>query len=199
MSVDVKNNDCLGYFSTAGNTQTAEINELGLVAFDTIPGERSTLEALYKTKIKRILTLIFDNNRSDTAGEEVIALAGEIATVITTIGDKGQSNIHAFNELMSALSSSSAESIDYKSYQDALCEVDEDDLPVNIGVQASYNQNGTFIYTTDQFLTYLSSSEFGELTTDEAQRIKLITYYTFNAIPLQTNWKVLISYRIYAN
>lgn len=199
MSVDVKNNDCLGYFSTAGNTQTAEINELGLVAFDTIPGERSTLEALYKTKIKRILTLIFDNNRSDTAGEEVIALAGEIATVITTIGDKGQSNIHAFNELMSALSSSSAESIDYKSYQDALCEVDEDDIPVNIGVQASYNQNGTFIYTTDQFLTYLSSSEFGELTTDEAQRIKLITYYTFNAIPLQTNWKVLISYRIYAN
>ena len=71
--------------------------------------------------------------------------------------------------------------------------------PTNIGVQAYYNQNHKFQYFTDEFLTYLSGDEFTSLTTDEAQRIKLITYYTFNSIPLQENWKVLISYRIYAN
>ena len=56
-----------------------------------------------------------------------------------------------------------------------------------------------FIYEEDKFVYYLSSAEFDTLTTDEAQRIKLVTYYTFNSIPLQKNWRTLINYRIYAN
>ena len=91
------------------------------------------------------------------------------------------------------MSSATAGSIDYTVFQDAL------DDTTNIGVEAFYNQSGTFIYATDRFLEYLSADEFRNLTTDEAQRIKLITYYTFNAIPLQSNWKILINYRIYAN
>ena len=56
-----------------------------------------------------------------------------------------------------------------------------------------------YIYETDIFLDALASANFNSLTTDEAQRIKLITYYTFNSIPLQKNWRTLINYRIYAN
>lgn len=202
MSIDVKNNDCLGYFKHSGNTHTsAVINELGLVAFDTVPGQRSTIETMYKTLVKRLITLIFDGNREDTAGEEIVALAKDISTVMKENGirDLGQANINKFIDLVNTLSSATPDVIDYETYQKTLCEVDDNGTPVNIGVQAYYNQNQTFQYFTDHFLEYLSGSEFSGLTTDEAQRIKLITYYTFNSIPLQQNWKVLISYRIYAN
>ena len=45
----------------------------------------------------------------------------------------------------------------------------------------------------------MSDVEFKDLTTDEAQRIKLVTYYTFNSIPLNQNGKIIFQYRIYAN
>lgn len=200
MSVDTMNSDCLGYFHHAGSTQSAVINELGLVAFDTVPGERSILESLYKRRIKRIINLIFDNNRNETADQEVVVLAKDIVDVLTVIlRNTTHSNMIAFVNTMAALSSNSVDSIDYTQYQEILTATDDDNVPTNIGVEAFYNQNGTFVYSTDKFLEYLNSSEFNELTTDEAQRIKLITYYTFNSIPLQKNWKVLISYRIYAN
>jgi hypothetical protein len=80
-----------------------------------------------------------------------------------------------------------------ESYQDAFTE------STNIGVEALYNQKGDFIYETDGFIAALETSSFDSLGTDEAQRIKLITYYTFNSIPLQKNWRTLINYRIYAN
>ena len=57
MSIDTRNGDCLEYFNHEGSTQTAMINELGLVAFDTIPGQRSIIETLYKTTIKNSLSL----------------------------------------------------------------------------------------------------------------------------------------------
>lgn len=192
MSVDVKNGDCLEYFNRAGSGKTAMINELGLVAFDTKPGQRSTIEAVYKTAIKKFIKLIFDNNRGDV-DEEVIALASDISTILTPIRTLGQTNINNFINIVDSLTSATPGSIDYTSFQDAL------DNDTNIGVEAFYNQSGTFIYATDKFLDYLSADEFKNLTTDEAQRIKLITYYTFNSIPLQTNWKILINYRIYAN
>ena len=191
-SVDVKNGDCLEYFNHGGSTQTAMINELGLVAFDTVPGQRSIMETLYKTAIKKLIKLIYDNNRGDV-DQEVIDLSKDISTVLSTIKDLGQTNINNFLDTVDALSSATAGSIDYAVFQDAL------DDTTNIGVEAFYNQSGTFIYATDRFLEYLSADEFRNLTTDEAQRIKLITYYTFNAIPLQSNWKILINYRIYAN
>jgi len=202
MSIDTMNSDCFGYFQHAGNGETAVINELGLVAFDTVPGERSTIEMLYNSRIKRVINLIFDNNRPATAGDELVALSKDIAECLTAIMDKvgvTQGNINKFIRLMSVLSSTDPASIDYEEYQKALTSVDNDGVPTSIGVEAFYNHNGSFVYATDRFLEYLNSSEFGSLTTDEAQRIKLITYYTFNSIPLQANWKVLISYRIYAN
>ena len=195
MSIDTTNDDCLGYFRHAN--QTAMINELGLVAFDSLPGERSLLEMMYKNKIKRLLTLIFDNNRSTSADAEVVAIANEIYPVLEELGEINQPNINAFKTTIEQLKDSTE--LNYEEIQQDLVSVDGNNIPINIGVEAFYNQNGTFIYTTDKFLEYLSDSSFSNLTTDEAQRIKLVTYYTFNAIPLQANWKVLINYRIYAN
>jgi hypothetical protein len=151
--------------------------------------------------MKRLITLIFDDDRPSSADDEVIALAGDIYTVLMGNNVYGkQSNIDAFVDFVNALSSATSGSIDYNDLQNQLCEEDpETHKPVNIGVQAYYNQNHKLQYVTDEFLNYLSGDEFTSLTTDEAQRIKLITYYTFNSIPLQENWKVLISYRIYAN
>ena len=103
------------------------------------------------------------------------------------------------DNVVNVLANASPADIDYTAMQVELCSVDEHDNPTNIGVQAYYNQNHVFQYFTDKFLDYLAGEEFSALTTDEAQRIKLVTYYTFNSIPLQENWKVLISYRIYAN
>ena len=107
--------------------------------------------------------------------------------------DLGHVNINNFIDVADAISSCEVGSLDYQTFQDALDDTD------NIGVEAFYNQSGSFIYATDKFLEYLSDVEFKGLTTDEAQRIKLITYYTFNSIPLNPNWKILIQYRIYAN
>ena len=198
MSIDTTNSDCLGYFKNAG--QTAMINELGLVAFDTIPGERSLVELMYERKIKRILALIFDNNnRSESVDEEVITLATDIFSVMNTVDTTYQTNLHEFKLTMMTLSNKLIGSIDYSQLQQELTAVDEHQTPINIGVEAFYNQNGVFIYTTDKFLDYMADASFSTMTTDEAQRIKLVTYYTFNAIPLQANWKVLINYRVYAN
>lgn len=211
MSIDTLNGDCMSYFDHEGSTQTAMVNELGLVAYDAEYGNRSTVETLYANKIKPILTLIFDNNRSADANTEVIALANEITTVcdnlpygdtVKPLSDYGQSNINAFLDLMSSIAITSETEITddtWRSYQDALTAVDQDQNPTNIGVEAAYNQNGKLLYTTDKFLDYLSSSEFNGLTNDEAQRIRLVTYYTFKSIPLQENWKISVMYRIYAN
>ena len=87
----------------------------------------------------------------------------------------------------------------WHSWQDSLTALDENQQPISIGVEALYNQNGDFVYTTDMFLDFLAASEFNTLTNDEAQRCRLVTYYTFKNIPLTENWKVLIKYRIYAN
>ena len=194
MSIDVNNNDCLGYFSNPGNNQTPVINELGLVAYDTIPGERSIAEKVYDRYIKRILNLIFDNNRDASADAEVIEIAGIIFTALSeTIYSAGQANMNAFIDLMEGLSHETAGSIDYSVYKNDLSS------DSNIHVTAYYNQTGEYQYEEDEYKNILSGDAFAAISTDEAQRIKLITYYTFNAIPLQQNWKILINYRIYAN
>jgi len=196
LSINTDDGDCLSYFNNAGNNQTAMINELGLVAFDTVDGERSLCEKLYKTKIKRFITLLFDESLHDTSTTaELVKLANDIVTGLSIITDKGQSNINTFVELLDGIKDFdwTMDELDYTALQTELCK------ETNIGVEAFYNQNSTFIYATDKFLEYMSSSEFDDLTTDEAQRIKLITYYTFNSIPLQSNWEILINYRIYAN
>lgn len=210
MSIDTLGGDCKSYFEHDGATQTALINELGLCAWDAEYGNRSIVEACYESQIKDILKLIFDNNREENPQIEnpitsVKALATEISEVMTAtdLSSYGQANINAFITLMSEIVNT-AESLitteKWKEWQDNLTAVDEDThQPTNIGVVAMYDQSGNFVYTTDKFLEYLAGSEFGTLTNDEAQRIRLITYYTFKSIPLDDNWKITILYRIYAN
>jgi hypothetical protein len=199
MSIDTDAGDCISYFAHDGSTQTALINELGLVAFDTKPGTRSTVVTCYNTFIKNFIRIIFDNNRTT---EEINALPGivdDIITVLTDTGiiDVGNSRIAKFVEVLdivkSDVSAIAIPNLDFSTYQ---TELGKD---TNIAVEAHYNQNGTYLYAVDEFLTIINSDAFTNLTDDQAQRIKLITYYTFNSIPLQTNWKILINYRIYAN
>lgn len=217
MSVDPLNGDCISYFQNEGQG-TALINELGLVAWDAEYGNRSIVETMYTTKVKDFLRLIFDNNRELSANKAVITLANEIKEICDhliegydendepiykPLSDYGQSNINKFLDLVAAISIMSEALItdeQWRTWQNLLTEFNErGDANGNIDVEAMYNQNGTFVYTTDKFLEYLSASEFNTLTNDEAQRCRLITYYTFKNIPLTENWKVLIKYRIYAN
>jgi hypothetical protein len=202
MSIDTKEGDCLGYFQNNANTQSAVINELGLVAFDTVPGSRSILEKLYETRIKRFLNLIYDiPELVDSAlpaeyVQELKDVATEINTVLVELNVEamGQTNINAFIGVVSGIASDSSIDVgDIEAAQQALA------LKTNIEVNAMYNLSQKYVYEEDKFLYYLSDAAFTDLTVDEAQRIKLITYYTFKSIPLQSQWKIIISYRIYAN
>jgi hypothetical protein len=195
-------NDCAVYFAHEGNTQSAVVNELGLVAYDAVAGTKTTVELLYQYKIKQFIQIAFDNNRLPAASAEAIALAAEITTVATELhlADYGQTNIAAMVALIGSVATATPETIDFTLIKTELSSA------TDIGVEAFYNQNGMLMYTTDNFLTYMNDPVFYQstptldaLTTDEAQRIKLITYYTFNAIPLDNEWQIIFQYRIYAN
>lgn len=203
--LSLSDNDCFAYFEHVGSTQTPAINELGLVAFDVDPGARSDLEKCHDTDISTIISFIFDNKREETVIPEIITLAGKIIDVLSniTVGSEtksiktfGNENINAFYDTLVAISRETEESLTNDKLMEYQTTLSGED---NIGVEAFYNQNGTFIYSTDKFVEYISGDEFNLLSTDEAQRIKLITYYTFNSIPLQKNWRTIIYYRIYAN
>jgi hypothetical protein len=196
MSID--SDDCVSYFSHAGATQSPVINELGLVSYNTIPGLRSVYEATYTAYIKDFIRLIFTNNITDDEKQEIIQLAGAIYEILTAeegnITTYGQANINNFVALVTEIGAIEDPTLmDIQSYRDRLGASD------NIEVEAFYNQMNAFQYETDKFLTYLSGSEFTGLSTDEAERIKLVTYYTFNSIPLSSEVDILISYRIYTN
>ena len=196
MSID--SDDCVSYFSHAGATQSPVINELGLVSYNTIPGLRSVYEATYTAYIKDFIRLIFTNNITDDEKQEIIQLASAIYEIFTAeegnITTYGQANINNFVALVTEIGAIEDPTLmDIQSYRDRLGASD------NIEVEAFYNQMNVFQYETDKFLTYLSGSEFTGLSTDEAERIKLVTYYTFNSIPLSSEVDILISYRIYTN
>ena len=196
MSID--SDDCVSYFSHAGATQSPVINELGLVSYNTIPGLRSVYEATYTAYIKDFIRLIFTNNITDDEKQEIIQLASAIYEILTAeegnITTYGQANINNFVALVTEIGAIEDPTLmDIQSYRDRLGASD------NIEVEAFYNQMNVFQYETDKFLTYLSGSEFTGLSTDEAERIKLVTYYTFNSIPLSSEVDILISYRIYTN
>lgn len=196
MSID--SDDCVSYFSHAGATQSPVINELGLVSYNTIPGLRSVYEATYTAYIKDFIRLIFTNNITDDEKQEIIQLASAIYEIFTAeegnITTYGQANINNFVALVTEIGAIEDPTLmDIQSYRDRLGASD------NIEVEAFYNQMNVFQYETDKFLTYLSGSEFTGLSTDEAERIKLVTYYTFNSIPLSSEVDILINYRIYTN
>ena len=180
---------------------------MGLVAFDVDPGARSVIEGIYNNEIKQLISYIFDNNREESLIPEIIRLATQIFTELSnvqvgsetvSITSFNNSHINAFMDTINAISGETVESLTehpelFITYQNDLADTS------NIEVEALYNQKQDFVYETDKFVYYLSSSDFNSLTTDEAQRIKLFTYYTFNSIPLKKNWRTLINYRIYAN
>lgn len=205
--LSLSDNDCFSYFSHAGSNEVPAINELGLVAFDADEGSRSEIENLYNNDIKTLIGFIFDNKRGDAVLPEIVRLTSEILDALThvkvgtetvSITTFGNTNINQFMQVMEELSTYTVESMR-----------DNPQLLVNIQgelaakgcieVTAYYNQKQDYVYEDDKFKKYLDSADFDALTTDEAQRIKLITYYTFNSIPLQENWRTLINYRIYAN
>lgn len=191
LSIDAS--DCKDYFEGAGNTSTAQINELGLVAFDSTGGTYDEMTTLYRKTITELLNLTFDNNRPANAGELLLEYATTIMETIEncysdSYGIPDVENLQNFYNTMNLFIASE---IDYTEIQQQLSGDD------NIAVLAYYDQNGNYKYETDKFMTYLNQSQ--QLTNGEAQRIKLITYYTFNSIPLEENWEILIDYRLYAN
>lgn len=196
--------DCISYFNHEGSNQTAMVNELGLVAYDNIPGTRSCVTEIYNKSIKRILTLIYDDKRNvNTADSELLTLCSSVHnTIKPLLYSYNNLKMNNFIDILALILTFTAGNIDYQTIQTKLNNVDD-----NIGVESYYNRNGVLVYLTDNFLTILTESEFdGDavnnipgLTTDEAQRIKLVTYYTFNSIPLQSNYRIIIDYRIYAN
>jgi hypothetical protein len=192
LSIDTS--DCKDYFEGAGNTSTAQINELGLVAFDSTGGTYDTMTMLYRKTVTELLNMTFDNNRPANADEILKGYASLIMETIEacyedSFGIPDVTNLANFHDTMNLYFAS--DGIDYETIRQDLSD-DE-----NIGVLAYYDQNGNYQYETDKFMTYLKQSE--SLTNGEAQRIKLITYYTFNSIPLEENWEILIDYRLYAN
>lgn len=197
-------NDCAAYFAHDGNTQTAQVNELGLVAYDTVIGHRSIILKTYESYIKNIITIIFNNNRTEDDFDRCVSYAENTLEVFDSIIVQGETftqlanglqTTHGLIEILNQIKNTTTPTSElFTQWQTALS-----NTTTNIGVEALYNQNGILVYTTDNFESILSTSTFNNLTTDEAQRIKLITYYTFNSIPLQTNWKIHIYYRIYAN
>lgn len=189
--------DCMAYFQHDGNTQTPAINELGLVAFDTTAaGTRNIMESLYSTHINPILDVIFNKDRSEDDINRMMDLVKEAIIIMEPIlSAYPQDNIHAVYELFTLMveTYNDTNQYDFAGYMESLGSTD------SIRVIAHYDQNGNYLYEEDLFNTYLADEVFDQLTIDEAQRIKLITYYTFKSIPIQTNQEILITYRIYAN
>jgi hypothetical protein len=194
----IDSSDCMAYFNSADNSNTTpRINELGLVAFDTLKGTRSTLEELHTKYVKPLLLLIFKKvNLTEDDDTRAIQYAN---TILQITGDLGvaqmlNTKMNGFLGVVNTIASSSVGNIDRTTAMTNL-----GDTEANLGVQAFYNQNEEIQYTIDNYLNILAESEFNTLTVDEAQRIKLFTYYTFASIPLEENTTILFDYRIYAN
>lgn len=213
--LSLSDTDCKAYFNHEGVNETSMINELGLVAYDAIQGERSIIETCYSQLIEPFLKVLFSHNWMDQDSYEQIEF-DRVVTYILDISEiftdeltsklSKQVNLKNFITQLKGLNHES-DTLDiaitvndveeFKSF--ITNDNDVEDSQKCIGVEAYYNQNGTLQYVTDNFLTYLKDSSTSELSIDEAQRIKLITYYTFNSIPISENWEILINYRIYAN
>lgn len=190
--LSISASDCQSYFQNEANNQSAIINELGLVAFNTTMGTNSIMRTLYTDYIKRFITIIFSDETPNE--EELLIVATAIKESLDTfLATYTESHIAEFATVVDIVYSnlSSSEQLDYASLRDMLSE------DTNIEVVAYYNQKGVYMYEEDKFIEYLNSIEFGD--NDEAQRIKLITYYTFKSIPIQSNVNWIFDYRIYAN
>lgn len=200
--LSIDDTDFKSYFDhNSQATSTKFINELGLVSFDIAGGERTEIQNMYNDKIYPLLNMLFDKkigaSQSSVINIKIENYASEIYTTISNSESDLASNSHIAN-FLSCMSIAKSGALDV-SDQSTLTDIRNSlSSPDNIGVEALYNQNDDLMYVTDNFMTYIDSDvEF--TTEDEAERIRLITYYTFNAIPVERNWELLINYRIYAN
>lgn len=196
--LSISESDCIAYYNKTGNTETAVVNELGLVCFDTTYGTRSIAEMAYNKLIKELIMLVFDKKDTSTDRDaKAIAIAKDVLAVLKAdefdITSYGQTNINACVDVIETIANSTEGNI---AYDVCMTEFVKD---TNIGVEALYNQDGTLISTKDTFLTNLSDAAFSTLTVDEAERIRLVTYYPFKSSALESNVRLLIYYRIYAN
>jgi hypothetical protein len=150
---------------------------------------------VYNLYIKPILGIVFNDARTASDEEMLTTLATHAVSEMSSImAAHYQSNIDACYTTLQTIASSAT--VDFSAIQNQL------KLDTNIGVVPYYtNTDGvyTYAYETDSFIDYLSDDVFDDDTEIEAQRIKLVTYYTFKSIPIEENWETLIDYRIYAN
>lgn len=218
--LSLSDTDCQQYFKHVGNTQTAMVNELGLVAFDTVPGERSALEKLYSVTILPFLELVYKKNRTAKEMSVLVELNKDLYTMFSSdniaslLSQNERLGVFAatittvyplIEEAYTAYSTQGSGHYNDLDYANDI--IDQYTTNTNydfsndtsIHVTAYYNQNGVLMYVEDDYLTLLQDMSMADLTLDEAQRIKLVTYYTFNSIPISENWEILINYRIYAN
>lgn len=197
--LSISDTDCQSFFANAGSNEDPIINELGLVAYDATFSQRSILSTLYTQKIKILLNALFvHTNDEDFTSEErseIYTVNNEVLTVLQTfLTTHTQDNIQAFyNSLFQMKTMIEAEAFTPSTIKTQLT------LATNIHVTAYYNQNQEYVYEVDEFMTDVDSVEYTDDEIEEAQRIKLITYYTFKAIPIQSNTRWVIDYRIYAN
>lgn len=190
--------DFKAYFSNASNAQTPAINELGLVAFDTtLNGVRSIFTRMYRMYVQPLIGIIFKNGELDETDKSYIhILAENIASVISTQEQvyREQTNISALYNLATTIMADAQLPTENIAEYQAVLGSEE-----CLGVIAYYTQYGEYSHEIDQFNTIITDETFDSSNPDEAQRIKLITYYTFKSIPIEENWETLINYRIYAN
>lgn len=207
----IDESDFKAYFTNDGNTQTPAINELGLVAFDSTPtGDYVILEKLYLSSIKPVVETVFRNDIASMTPEQAKQLALYISNlslnayeVTYRYSEKYNNNqLNLLSVVMNTIYSwiSTREHIDPTYFSELLMQ-QRDTLSSSdtISVVALYDQNRVFQSETDQYLNIISDIEYTDTVVDEAQRIKLITYYTFKSIPIEENWETVINYRIYAN
>lgn len=196
MSLDA--DDCVAYFNAAN--ATAQINELGLVAYDTTSSQRTSINTTYTQHIVPWIRTIFDNSKDSQedlqlAYDNCSAAMTVLSYVFASVTPPDQiSGLMEFMEtyMENEEGASSRDESRFEAYQQALSAGGDS----NITVEALYNVGRELVSTTDNFLTIMDDVV---LTTDEAQRIKMITYYTFKSLPLQSNYTITINYRIYAN
>ena len=199
-SLTISDTDCQSFFTNNGNNQSPVINELGLVAFNTTGGLRNALAILYETKIKKLLDLIFGHmgDATEYTPEEISAIAGltnEVSDVFAPImrNHPEQINLRNFNGTLENIKAMMSQTFDPVIIKDELS------LSTNIEVVAYYNQTSQYQYEDDKFLQYIDELIYTDEEREEAERIKLITYYTFKSIPIQSNVTWRISYRIYSS
>ena len=192
ITMSISSDDFASYFSN-NPTESSIINELGLVAFNLKSGQRTAIESTYAPYVKPVIDYIFSKTEVEGNISEVQELASVAKTAVAdALNGMTETHIDAF---MSTLDEIIASTDEYSDIRQTI--IDRLSANTNIEVLAYYDQNHNYVSESDKFIEYVDSMTFSDA--DEAERIKLITYYTFKAIPIDTNTRWFINYRIYAN